>query len=73
MVVNVLLTFSAVAAVGVAYILVYALYQLFFSPLSRIPGPRYAAVSRGYEMYWDLIEKARFPWQLLALHEKYGK
>lgn len=65
---------SIVAAVAalIAYVGGYILYQLFLNPLSEIPGPRLAAISRGYEMYYDLIKNATFPWKLIELHATYG-
>lgn len=48
------------------------IYRLYLSPLAAIPGPKIAALSGMYEMYFDLIEKARFPWKIEYLHERYG-
>lgn len=48
-------------------------YRAFLSPLAKVPGPRLAAFSRGYEMYYDLWQKARFPWKIQDLHARYGK
>lgn len=55
------------------YLMATMLYRLLLSPLSNIPGPKLAAVTQGYEMYYDLILKARFPWKIQELHEKFGK
>lgn len=54
------------------YLVYTAVYRLYLSPLANIPGPKLAALTFGYEMYYDLVEKARFPWKIEALHEQYG-
>ena len=54
------------------YALTLAMYRAYFSPLSKIPGPKLAAMTQCYEMYYDLIQAARFPWQIKKLHELYG-
>lgn len=58
---------------GALYTLTKAIYRVYLSPLSKIPGPKLAAMTPGYEMYYDLIQKARFPWQIKVLHESYGE
>ena len=55
-----------------ALFLCLAFYRLFLSPLARVPGPKVAAFTGWYEIYHDLVRPARFPWQIKALHEKYG-
>lgn len=57
---------------SLVYILSVVLYRLVLSPLTRVPGPKLAALTGCYEMYYDLVEKARFPWKIVELHEKYG-
>lgn len=57
---------------AIIYVTIKATYRLYLSPLSKIPGPKLAAVTQGYEMYYDLIQPARFPWQISALHKVYG-
>ena len=51
-------------------ILSYIIYQRFFSPLSKIPGPFWASLSR-----WWLIPVSRaghYNTILMSLHSKYG-
>ncbi|KAI4090510.1 MAG: hypothetical protein L6R37_007868 [Teloschistes peruensis] len=48
-------------------------YRLFLSPLARVPGPGIAALTDFYEIYFDLIQKARFPWKIEELHKTYGQ
>lgn len=49
------------------------IYRLYWSPLASIPGPKLAALTGYYELYYDLFQGARFPWKLLQLHDRYGK
>ncbi|KAI0146309.1 putative cytochrome P450 [Xylariaceae sp. FL1272] len=46
------------------------IYNLYFHPLSRFPGPKYAAVSHVPYSYWFLGGSQ--PYKLLELHRKYG-
>jgi hypothetical protein len=64
---------AALVVASLTYAAVIILYRLWLSPLSKIPGPKLGAITQGYEMYYDLILKARFPWQINALHQEYGK
>lgn len=54
------------------YLIFLAVYRLLFSHLAGVPGPRLAALTGWYEVYWDLVQSARFPWHLKTLHERYG-
>ncbi|KAH6677138.1 putative cytochrome P450 [Halenospora varia] len=66
---NVLLLLPALA---ICYAGCTIIYRLYIHPLAKVPGPKLAALTQGYEMYFDLIQPARFPWQLRKLHERYG-
>ncbi|KAF1975671.1 cytochrome P450 [Bimuria novae-zelandiae CBS 107.79] len=59
-------------AAALTYILATCIYRTLFHPLSHVPGPKWAAITQGYEMYHDLILKARFPWQIQKLHKTFG-
>ena len=48
-------------------------YRLFFHPLSRIPGPKIAAVSRLYDFYYDCILGGKFVFKIEELHKQYGE
>ncbi|PPJ54832.1 hypothetical protein CBER1_07844 [Cercospora berteroae] len=54
------------------YIAVRTIYRLFLSPLAQVPGPRLAAVSQLYELYFDLAKGGRLPWKIQELHDEYG-
>lgn len=55
------------------YLLSLAFYRLFFHPLARFPGPRIAAVTRYYELYYDVLKGGMYVWKIKDLHERYGK
>ncbi|KAF3274906.1 hypothetical protein TWF970_007609 [Orbilia oligospora] len=63
--------FVAVTAVlAIGYFLANAIYQLYFSPLSKVPGPWYAAISPIFFIIVSLKGNAVYTWELL--HVKYG-
>jgi hypothetical protein len=66
-----IISLGAIAAA--LYVVSIAVYRAFFSPLSRVPGPKLAAMTQGYEMYFDLLKQGRFPWKIKELHERYGE
>nr|QTX15957.1 cytochrome P450 monooxygenase [Aspergillus westerdijkiae]QTX15966.1 cytochrome P450 monooxygenase [Aspergillus westerdijkiae]QTX15971.1 cytochrome P450 monooxygenase [Aspergillus westerdijkiae] len=54
------------------YVLNTVVYELFFSPLSHIPGPKLAACTRLYELYYDIILHGRYTFKIAELHKEYG-
>ena len=61
-------------ALGVAliYLTVSLVYHLFLSPLAKFPGPRLAALSRFYELYYDGYKLEGYAHKLRCLHKQYG-
>lgn len=57
----------------VIYIAVKSIYRLYFHPLSKIPGPKLAAITSGYEFYFNVIKGGMFIWEMERLHEIYGQ
>lgn len=55
-----------------ASICLKSLYRLFFHPLSRVPGPKLAAISHAYEFYYDVVRNGMYIWEIEKMHEKYG-
>ncbi|KAL4897326.1 cytochrome P450 [Aspergillus ambiguus] len=49
-----------------------SLYRLYFHPLSKFPGPKLAAITSGYEFYYNVIKRGMFIWEVEKLHQKYG-
>ncbi|GME32624.1 uncharacterized protein LAJ45_07093 [Neofusicoccum parvum] len=52
------------------YYIVRTIYNLYFHPLSKFPGPKIATFGEGY-ICW-LTYKGQFTWDVDALHRKYG-
>lgn len=48
------------------------IYNLYFHPLAKFPGPKLAAASHLYEFYWSVVRDGEFIWVLERLHKKYG-
>ncbi|KAF2703545.1 putative cytochrome P450 [Pleomassaria siparia CBS 279.74] len=67
-----MISFPVLLGVGVLYVVYQVVYRLFFHPLSRIPGPWYAAVSTHYEFYWDCIKSGHYMFKIEEMHKKYG-
>jgi hypothetical protein len=56
----------------IAYLAALAIYRLYFHPLAKFPGPKLAAVSKFYEMYYEVALRGQFTFHFKELHEKYG-
>jgi hypothetical protein len=63
--------------VALAAIFLYAVavvvHRLFFSPLSKFPGPKLAAATILYEAYYDVIKQGQYTFKIKELHKEYGK
>ena len=66
---NIAAGFLAILAVRVVAALIYRLY---FHPLANVPGPRIAAMTRGYEFYYQALQHTKFPQKVKELHKQYG-
>jgi hypothetical protein len=62
-------------AVGVLawYTICKCIYNLYFHPLSKFPGPKLAAIGFWYEFYYDVIKDGTYIWEIERMHRKYGK
>lgn len=47
--------------------------RLYLHPLSNIPGPKLAAVTKWYQFYYDVIEGGTFVRKLPEWHRKYSR
>ena len=66
--------FAFVAVIGLAtYLILGAVYRLFFHPLSKFPGPKLAALTTWYEGYYDVVKAGRYVFQIGKMHDQYGE
>jgi hypothetical protein len=66
-------TAIGMTAVGLlSYALVCIIYNLYFHPLSRFPGPRGAACTKWWLAYWELGRGVSLSTLREELHKEYG-
>lgn len=68
-----MLAHVALPVAFVFYQLAKILYNLYFHPLAKFPGPKLAAATHAYEFYWSVIRDGQFIWEIERLHKKYGR
>lgn len=61
------------ASISLFGILAIIVYKISFHPLSQYPGPKLAAATGGYRIYYEIWKSGRMIQQLEALHKQYGK
>ena len=54
------------------YGLLRVIYNIFFHPLSRFPGPRGAACTRWWLAYMELVRGVSLSTLRIELHQQYG-
>jgi hypothetical protein len=60
------------AAFFISRVVFIAVYRLYFHPLAKVPGPKLAAITWLYEIYFDLYLGGQFVFEIGRLHETYG-
>src|SRR4051812_35342641 len=57
------------------YLVVLAIYRLYLSPIANFPGPKLAALTQWYEIYYDVFKNSggQFTFEISRMHEKYGE
>lgn len=58
---------------ALSYVVYQVLYQLYLSPLAKFPGPNLAAVTRLYEVHYDLVLDGQHTFKIKELHRDYGE
>lgn len=66
---EVLIAATLIAVGGIVY---NAIYRLYLHPLAPIPGPKLAALTYWYEIYFNIVKPGMFIWEIRRLHEIYG-
>ena len=67
------ITFVQIIAILISFYTLYgAIYRLYLSPVASFPGPKLAALTFGYEFYYDVIKGGRYTWKISELHKQYG-
>lgn len=56
-----------------AYVLVMIVYRLHIHALSKFPGPRLAAVTGLYEIYFAAWGAGSFQDEIQRMHDEYGE
>ncbi|RJE21131.1 Cytochrome P450 [Aspergillus sclerotialis] len=49
-----------------------SIYRLYFHPLSKFPGAKLAAITSGYEFYYNVIKSGSYIWEVDRMHKVYG-
>ena len=49
------------------------LWRLYWSPIAHIPGPKLAALTRLYELYYEIYQGGQYTFKIGELHNKYGE
>lgn len=58
----------------IGYYVTRAIYNISpLHPLSQFPGPKFAAATFLYEVWFDLVLGGRYTHEISRLHEIYGK
>lgn len=63
---------ATVVGIGALYVLSLVTYRLVFSPIAKFPGPKLAAATTWYELYYDIIHKGKYIFEIEKMHDKYG-
>ena len=61
-------------ALAVAFVLwrvVKVIYNLYFHPLAKFPGPKFAAATHLFEFYWSIIRDGELIWEIERIHKTY--
>jgi hypothetical protein len=64
--------FGAVALLMPLYVVGLIIYRIYYHPLAKFPGPKLAAATQLYELYFDVYKQGMFIWELERMHKVYG-
>lgn len=63
----------AVLSLSALYVVSLVIQRLLFSPIAKFPGPKLAAVTSWYELYYDVIHNGKYLFEIEKMHDKYGR
>ena len=64
----------AILSISAIYVVGLVIHRLYFSPIAGFPGPKLAAISGWYELYYDVIkDKGKYLFEIEKMHDKYGR
>jgi hypothetical protein len=66
-------TFAVLAAALPVWLGGVAVYNIYFHPLAKVPGPKLAAVTSLYKTYFNATNGSKFYIQIQKLHEEFGE
>ena len=55
------------------YFIGLVIYRQYFSPIAKFPGPKLAAVTYLYEIYYDVVKRGKYTFKIRDLHAEYGQ
>ena len=63
----------SILATAALYELSRMIYNLFFHPLRKFPGPWMAGATSGWRAFKEVIKQETLAHELFVLHERYGE
>ena len=69
---TILRTITSILIVLILYLSASCVYRLYFHPLSQVPGPKLAAISRLNEFYHDCVRPGQYFYEIRKYHDKHG-
>ncbi|KAL8792159.1 MAG: hypothetical protein Q9195_005255 [Heterodermia aff. obscurata] len=65
--------FAAISSFALFLYVVYgAIWRLYFSPIAKFPGPRFATLTFLNQLYYDIILGGKYTRKILDYHAAYG-
>ncbi|KAI4086887.1 MAG: hypothetical protein LQ344_007188 [Seirophora lacunosa] len=64
----------AASGFSLVYAILLLLYRLFLHPLAHCSGPKFAAATKWYDFYMDIVkgQSGQFNWEINRMHRQYA-